>query len=53
MYRIQAHNIKTGRIEVIIVATMDERMQRIKELLANTDYGRVTYEYSARGSFSY
>jgi hypothetical protein len=51
MYRIQAYNIKTGRIEVIIVDTMDERMQRIKALQANPDYGLVTFEYNPRGSF--
>ena len=53
MYRIQAHNIKTGRIEVIIVNCMYERMQRIAALNANPDYGLVTFEHNPRGSFYY
>ena len=51
MYRIQAHNVKHSRFEVIIVDSMDAKMKRIRELRDNPDYGLVTVEYNPRGSF--
>jgi hypothetical protein len=36
MYRIQAHNLRTGRIEVFIVNNRGETMQRLEK---NPDYG--------------
>lgn len=53
MYRIQAHNIKLGRIQVYIVDTMTERDQRMKSLRDNPDYGLITFEHNPRGSFYY
>ncbi len=48
MYRIQAHNLRTGRIEVFIVNNRGETMQRLEE---NPDYGLITFEYNPRGAF--
>lgn len=53
MYRIQAHNIKLGRVQVYIVDSLTERDATIKRLRDNEDYGLVTFEYNARGSFYY
>jgi len=51
MYRIQAFNKRTQRIEIRIVDSMDERMRIIKSMQENPDYGLVTFEHNARGSF--
>lgn len=51
MYRIQAHNKKLNSIQVYIVDSMSERDATIKRLRDNEDYGLVTFEYNARGSF--
>lgn len=51
MYRIQAYNLKTQHIEIIIVHSMDERMRTIKELKNNQNYGLITFESSPRGAF--
>ena len=51
MYRIQAHNINTGKIEVYIVDTMEERNKLLKDFKDNPDYGYVSFEVNYRGSF--
>jgi hypothetical protein len=51
MYRIQAHNKRTGRIEIRSVDSMDERIRIIKGMRENPDYGLITFEHNARGSF--
>lgn len=48
MYRIQAHNLRTGRIEVFIVNNRGATMQKLEE---NPDYGLITFEYNPRGAF--
>ena len=51
MYRIQAYNVKLGRISVMIVDTMSERDATMKGLKENPDYGLITFEYNPRGAF--
>jgi len=51
MYRIQAYNKRTQRIEISIVDSMNERMRIIKAMHENPDYGLVTFEYNPRGAF--
>jgi len=51
MYRIQAHNIVTKHIEIIIVNSMDECMRKLRELRSNGRYGFVSSEYNPRGAF--
>ncbi len=51
MYRIQAHNLRTGRIEVLIVKDMNQRIHTMQELEKNPDYGLITFEYNPRGAF--
>ena len=51
MYRIQAHNLSTGRIEVLIVKNMGERIITMQRLEENPDYGLITFEYNPRGAF--
>lgn len=53
MYRIQAHNKVLNRTMVYIVDSMRERDDTLKRLRENADYGLVTFEYNARGSFYY
>jgi hypothetical protein len=53
MYRIQAYNKMLDRIMVYIVDSMQERDDTLKRLRNNPDYGLVTFEYNARGAFSY
>ena len=51
MYRIQAHNIVTKNIEIIILKSMDECMKKLRELRSSDRYGFVTSEYNPRGAF--
>lgn len=51
MYRIQAHNIVTKHIEIIIVNSMDECVRKLRELRSNDRYGFVSSEYNPRGAF--
>jgi hypothetical protein len=51
MYRIQAFNVKSNRIEIYIVHSMVDRDSKIKGLRSNVDYGLVTFEYNPRGAF--
>lgn len=51
MYRIQAHNIVLGRIEIFIVNSMHDRERKIKSLEENSNYGLITFEFNPRGAF--
>lgn len=51
MYRIQAYNLKSKRIEVHIIESHAEKMLFVKSLRDNPDYGLIEEEYNSRGSF--
>lgn len=51
MYRIQAYNLKSKRIEIHIIDSHSEKMLFVKGLRDNPDYGSITEEYNSRGSF--
>jgi hypothetical protein len=51
MYRIQAYNLKSKRIEIHIIGSHAEKMLFINNLRDNPDYGAIDVEYNPRGSF--
>lgn len=49
MYRIQAHNVETKRIEVFKAYTHDEKMKLYQRLHSSPQYGLIEVEYFASG----
>lgn len=48
MYRIQAHNLKSKRIEIYSIDSHAEKMLFVKNLRENLDYGLIEEFYNAR-----